>query len=115
MSGRGWHYVVKLRVTPDLASRIWTHAPEGRGRRIETGDETLLEVATIEFQRQGWSRSRRVLLTRRRDSETPPGHFWDALGYNDAASGTDLDWAPEDIARFYGKRADVEQAIHELK
>ncbi len=112
---RGWHYVVKLRVTPDLASRIWAHATEGRWRRIETDDETVLEVAELRFQRRCWSRPRRVILTRRRDPENPQGHLWDALGYNYAAYVTDLDWAPEDIARFYDKRADVEKAIHELK
>jgi hypothetical protein len=112
---RGWHYVVKLRVTPDLASRIWTHAHEGRWHRIETEEETVLEVAELQFRRGCWSRSRRVILTRRRDPENPQGHLWDALGYNYAAYVTDLDWAPEDIARFYDKRADVEKAIHELK
>ena len=31
---RGWHYVVKLRVTADLASRIWTDAVHGRWRVV---------------------------------------------------------------------------------
>lgn len=112
---RGWHSVVKLRVTPDLASQIWTHAEHGRWRRIETAADTLLEVTNVEFQRQRWSRPRRVVVTRRRDPATPQGHLWDAVGYNDAAYVTDLDWAPEDIAAFSDKRADVEKAIHELK
>lgn len=112
---RGWHYVVKLRVTPDLASRIWTRATEGRWRRIETEDDTLVEVAELRFQRRCWSRPRRVILTRRQDPANPQGHLWDALGYNDAAYVTDLDWTPEAVAAFYDKRADVEKAIHELK
>lgn len=57
---RGWHYVVKLRVTPDLASRIWTHASEGRWRRIETEDDTVLEGAAFHFRRQRGHRPRRV-------------------------------------------------------
>jgi hypothetical protein len=112
---RGWHSVVKRRVTADLAGRIGAHAEAGRWRRIETADDTLLEVAALTFQRQCWSRPRRVLLTRRRDPATPQGPRWEALGSNDAAYVTDLDWAPEDIARFYDKRGDVEKAIHELK
>lgn len=112
---RGWPDVVTLRVTPDLASRIWTHATEGRWRRIETADATVLEVAVLRFQRQCWSRPRRVIVTRRRDPANPQGHLWDALGYHDAAYVTDLAWAPEEIARFYDKRADVETVIHELK
>lgn len=75
----------------------------------------MLEVAVLRFQRRRWSRPRRAILTRRRDPENPQGHLWDALGYNYAAYGTDLDWSPEEIARFYDERADVEKAIHELK
>jgi len=113
--GRGWHYVVKLRVTADLASQIWGHAATGRWRRLASDDATVVEVAELRFVRQCWSRPRRVVLTRRRDPENPQGHLWDAAGYNSAASVTDLDWRPEDIAAFYDKRADVEKAIHELK
>lgn len=112
---RGWSYVVKLRVTPDLASQIWTHGTEGRWQRVETDGGEALEVAECRFQRQCWSRPRRVVLTRRRDPANPQGHLWDALGYNYAAYVTDRPWAPEEVAAFYDKRADVEKAIHELK
>ncbi len=111
---RGWSYVVKLRVTPDLASRIWTHASEGRWRRIETAEDTVLEVAVLRFPRPCWNRPRRVSLTRRRDPANPQGHLWDALGSNYAAYVTDLAWAPEEIAAFSDKRADIEKTIHEL-
>jgi hypothetical protein len=112
---RGWHYVVKLRVTADLASQIWGHAATGRWQRLATADATVVEVAELRFARQCWSRPRRVVLTRRRGPENPQGHLWDAAGYNYAAYVTDLDWGPEDIAAFYDKRADVEKSIHELK
>jgi hypothetical protein len=112
---RGWHYVVKLRVTADLASAIWRHATQGHWRRLESEDPTVIEVSELRFQRQCWARPRRVVLTRRRDPENPQGRLWDAAGYNYAAYVTDLAGAPEDIAACYDKRADMEKAIHELK
>lgn len=112
---RGWHYVIKLRVTADLASRIWTHAAQGRWRVVDAEVAVPIEVAEIRFRRGCWRRTRRVVLTRRRDAENPQGHLWDAAGYNYAAYVTDMDWAPEDVVAFYDKRADMEKAIHELK
>jgi hypothetical protein len=112
---RGWHHVIKLRVTADLASRIWTHAAQGRWRVVDAEATTPIEVAELRFRRGCWSRVRRVVLTRRRDAENPQGHLWDAAGYNYAAYVTDVDWAPEDVVAFYDKRADMEKAIHELK
>lgn len=52
---------------------------------------------------------------RARDAENPQGHLWDAAGYNYAAYVTDVDWLPEDVVAFYGKRANMEKAIHEVK
>jgi len=112
---RGWHDVTKLRVTADLASRIWSHAAHGRWRVVDPEAATPLEVAELRFRRGCWRRTRRVVLTRRRDAENPQGHLWDAAGYNDAAYVTDVDWAPEDVVAFDDKRADMEKAIHELK
>ena len=112
---RRWHYVIKLRVTADLASRIWTHAAHGRWRVVDAEAVIPIEVAELRFRRGCWSRVRRVGLTRRRDAENPQGHLWDAAGYNYAAYVTDVDWAPEDVVAFYDKRADMEKAIHELK
>ena len=87
---RRWHYVIKLRVTADLASRIWTHAAHGRWRVVDAEAVTPIEVAELRFRRGCWSRVRRVVLTRRRDAENPQGHLWDAAGYNDAAYVTDV-------------------------
>ena len=111
---RGWHYVVKLRVMADIASRIWTHATEGRWERIPDDGDTAVEVSEVRVHRKCWGRARRVVLLRRRDPANPQGHLWDAAGYNYAAYVTDLDWAPADIVAFYDKRADMEK-IHELK
>ena len=112
---RSWHYVIKVRVTPDLARVIWKHAEQGRWRRIESEDDTVMEVSEMVFQRQCWSRPRRVVLTRKKEPPNPQGLLWDALGYNYAAYVTDLEWAAEDIVAFYDKRGDVEKAIGELK
>ncbi len=112
---RGWHYVVKLRVMADVATRIWAHATTGHWQRINDDADTPVEVSELRLPRQCWARARRVVLVRRRDPENPQGHLWDAAGYNYAAYVTDLDWAPADIVAFYDKRADMEKAIHELK
>lgn len=112
---RGWHYVVKLRVMADVATRIWAHATEGRWRRINDDREAPVEVSEMRLHRQCWGQARRVVLLRRRDPDNPQGHLWDAAGYNYAAYVTDLDWAAADIVNFYDKRADMEKAIHELK
>jgi hypothetical protein len=112
---RGWHYVIKLRVTADLASRIWAHAAHGRWRVVDVEAATPIEVAELRFRRKCWTQERRVVLMRRRDAENPQGHLWDAAGYNYAAYVTDVDWTPEDAVAFYDKRADMEKAIHELK
>ncbi len=112
---RGWHYLVKLRVTADLASRIWAHAAEGRWRRLDPDAPEAGEVSEFRFARQGWSRARRVVVTRRRDAANPQGQLWDAAGYNYAAYVTDLPGAPADLVACYDKRADMEKAIHELK
>jgi len=112
---RTWHYEVKVRVTPDLATLSWKLCEKGRWGRIETEDDTVIEGAEIEFQRLCWSQPRRVVVTRKLEPQNPQGHLWDALGYNYAAYGTALDWAAEDIVAFYDKRGDVEKAIGELK
>jgi hypothetical protein len=113
---RGWHYVIKLRVTADLALQIWHHALRGRWRTIESEDDTVVvEVAEILFQRQCWSRSRRVVISRRKDAQNPQGHLWDTLGYNYSAYVSDLEWAAEDICTLYDQRGEVEKTIYELK
>jgi hypothetical protein len=112
---RRWHYVVKVRVTPDLATLIWKLAQKGRWRRIETADDTVMEVAEMQFQRLCWSQPRQVVVTRELEPPNPQGHLWDTLGYTYAAYVTDREWAAEDIVAFYDKRGDVEKAIGELK
>src|SRR5262245_52679346 len=47
--------------------------------------------------------------------DNPQGRLFDAAGYFYSLFVTNLDWAPEDVARFYDKRADVERTICEAK
>jgi hypothetical protein len=112
---RGWSYGIKRRVTADLASRLWTPAAPGRWRVVDPDAALPLEVAELRCRRGCGGRVRRGVLTRRRDAEHPQGDLWDAAGYNYAAYVTDVGWAPEDVVAFYGKRADLKKAIHELK
>jgi hypothetical protein len=112
---RGWHYLVKLRVTADLASRLWTHAAAGRWRRLDPDAPEAGEVSEFRIARQCWSRRRRVIVTRRCEAEHPQGHLRDAAGYHYAAYVTDLPGPATDLVACYDKRADMEKAIHELK
>ena len=82
---------------------------------VDAEAATPIEVAELRFRRGCGSRPRRVVLTRRRDAETPQGHLGDAAGYHDAAYVTAGDWAPEDVGAFSDKRADLEKAIPELQ
>jgi hypothetical protein len=47
--------------------------------------------------------------------DNPQGRLFDEAGWFYSLYITNLDWAPEEVARFYDKRADVERTICEAK
>ena len=105
-------YVVKMRATYDVA-----HCAACRGgwRNVEVGDGQI-QVLSFSWQRPtSWSQPRRVVAVRKRDMDSTQGRLFDNAGWFYSLFVTNLDWSPEDVARFYDKRADVERTICELK
>ena len=56
-----------------------------------------------------------MVVRRVRNAAAARGHLLDEMVWSSSLFVTDRDWAPEDVARFYDKRADVEQTICEAK
>jgi len=107
-------YVVKMRATPEVA--LWAATqPRHEWKWIQKGDDGEVQVSSFLWERQAWSKARRVVVLRKREMETLQGHLFDMQGWGYSLFVTDRDWDPEDVARFYDKRADVERTICEAK
>ena len=113
---RGVGYVIKMRATSTVTVHLCGLGPQA-WRRVEfDGDgDGEIQVADLECQRAGWARPRRMIVLRKREMDQAQGHLFDPLGWSYSFFVTDRDWAPEDVARFYDKRADVERTICEAK
>jgi hypothetical protein len=76
------------------------------------------EVAEVFFQAKAWSRGRRLVLIRQRNREKDfirGRELFDDKAWKYQGIFTDLPWAPEEVWRFYRKRATLETKIRELK
>ena len=111
---RGVGYVVKMRATPDLAhgaleiaARTW--------KDVEIEGDGQVQATWLFWRRSCWKYPRRVVAVRKRETESLQGHLFDEDGWSYSFYVTDRDWEPEDVARFYDKRADVERTICEAK
>jgi hypothetical protein len=111
---RGVGYVIKMRATSSVSMILFGLGPTA-WRRIPFEGDGEIEVGEFSFQRERWSRPRRMVVLRKRDMDHPQGHLFDRFGWSYSFFITDRDWKPEDIARFYDKRADVERTICEAK
>lgn len=110
---RGVGYVMKMRATPQVASHACSLPPQAW--RWVPG-ENEMQVASFRWQRpKAWDQPRRVVVRRVRHAGDVQGHLWDECGWSYSLFVTDRDWEPEDVARFYDKRADVERTICEAK
>jgi hypothetical protein len=106
-------YVIKMRATWEIANYV---ARRGGWRSIEVEDDGQVQVTSFSWQRcTAWEQPRRVVALRQRDRDSRQGRLFDETGWAYSLYVTNLDWAPEDVARFYDKRADVERTICELK
>jgi hypothetical protein len=106
-------YVVKMRVTWEVASFV---AWRGGWRNVEVEDEGRVQVTSFTWRRPtSWKEPRRIVAVRKREMDSVQGRLFDETGWAYSLYVTNLDWAPEDVARFYDKRADVERTICELK
>ena len=111
---RGVGYVIKMRATSSVSMILFGLGPKA-WRRVAFDGEGEIEVGDFRLQRDSWGIERRVVILRKRDTDNPQGHLFDRLGWSYSFFVTDRDWKPEDIARFYDKRADVERTICEAK
>ncbi len=111
---RGVGYVIKTRGTYSVTSMLFGVGDKA-WRRVAFDGEGEIEVSEFSIQRRKWSRPPRVVVLRKRDMDNPQGHLFDRVGRSYSFFVTDRDWKPEDVARFYDKRADVERTICEEK
>jgi hypothetical protein len=107
-------YVVKMRATAELAAVASTRGASA-WRTVEFEGDGELQVTSFVWWRPSWSRPRVVVALRKRELERVQGHLFDELGWSYSLFVTDRDWAPEEVARFYDKRADVERTVCELR
>jgi hypothetical protein len=107
-------YVVKMRASHEVA-RYVASLPRDFWRRIPWDEEGEIQVTSSVWRRAGWDRPRRIVAVRKREMDNPQGRLFDEAGWFYSLYVTNLDWAPEEIARFYDKRADVERTICEAK
>jgi len=111
---RGVGYVIKMRGTWSVTSLLCGLGPQA-WRRVEFDGDGEIQVTGLTCQRKGWARPRRMVVLRKREMDNPQGHLFDRFGWSYSFFVTDRDWRPEEVARFYDKRADVERTICEAK
>ncbi|MGH6691962.1 MAG: IS1380 family transposase [Gammaproteobacteria bacterium] len=107
-------YVIKMRGTAELAA-VASARGASAWRAVELEGEGEIQVTSFVWQRPSWSRPRVVVALRKRELERVQGHLFDEFGWSYSLFVTDRDWAAEEVARFYDKRADVERTVCELR
>lgn len=105
-------YVVKMRATADVARFA---ACRKGWRHLDVEADGEIQVLSFMWQRPVWKEPRRIVAVRKRGLDHEQGRLFDDAGWFYSLYVTNLDWSPEDVARFYDKRADVERTICELK
>lgn len=110
----GVGYVTKMTNRGDILSEVICLS-SSKYRKVETGVGEV-EVGSLMFKRDAWSKERRVVVIRWKDAvDRAQTALIDGWGYTYAIFVTNLDWDEEDVYRFYDKRADVENHIREGK
>jgi hypothetical protein len=107
-------YVIKMRPTFSVTSNLFGLGAKA-WRRVEFDGDGEIQVADLTCQRKDWAQPRRMVVMRKREMDRLQGHLFDRFGWSYSFFVTDRDWAPEDVARFYDKRADVERTVCEAK
>jgi len=111
---RGVGYGIKMRATWTLTSLLAERSPRS-WRRVDSEGEGQIQVASFDHRRPTWSQPRRIVALHKQDRDQIQGHLFDACGCSYSSFVTDRDWKPEEVARFYDKRADVERTVCEVK
>ncbi|MDD5210617.1 MAG: IS1380 family transposase [Elusimicrobiales bacterium] len=111
LEGRGLRYAISARFMRGVKKEVQAIS----GWRELDADVSVAETV---FQAKSWSRPRRLVVIRQRDR---PNDFvrgkelFDDKAYLYQGIFTDLPDAPEEVWRFYRKRAVLETRIRELK
>ena len=114
LEGHGIGYVIKMTMRGGLRWKLF-EMPPSCYRTIHT-EAGPIEVCHFLYQRESWSKPRRVVVVRWQDeTDRAQTNLFDPWGYTYSVFVTDMDWDEEDIYRFYDKRADVENHIREGK
>jgi hypothetical protein len=110
----GLGYLITMRGTYGVRSTLFGVGPKA-WRRVPFEDEGELEVGEFSIERGCWSKPHRRGVLRKRDWDKLQAHLFDRFGWSKSFFVSDRDSKPEDVARFYDKRADVERTISEAK
>lgn len=115
----GAHFLVKARLTADLIGAV-AHHTQWTTVDSDADGRPVRQVAEIEFERHEWrERGLRVRVVAVRSLERDVGKqvfLWPDLEYTTHVVLTnDFGRAPDDVARDYDGRAEVEGIIAELK
>jgi hypothetical protein len=111
---RGVGYVIKMTMRGDIWSKI-SAIPKSKYRTIDT-EVGQVQVVSLQFKRDSWSKDRRVVVIRwQEETNRAQTSLFDAFDYTYSVFVTAFTWDEEDIYRFYDKRADVENHIREAK
>lgn len=105
-------YTLKVRFTSRLAGRL---ALGVLWERLHSHDTTQIEVGSVPFKANGWSKRRRIVLIRTRLVDELQPALFDEYTWKYQAIVTDQDWRPEDIWHFYNQRATCEILIKDMK
>lgn len=105
-------YTLKVRITSGLAARL---ALGVLWQRLPSHETTEIEVGSVPFQAEGWSKRRRVVLIRTRLADESQPALFAEYSWDYQAIVTDRDWAPEDVWHFYNQRCTSELLIKEMK
>jgi hypothetical protein len=104
----GTNYIVVARLLPTLKRRI-----AGVRQWIEVDDQVA--VCEFEYQAEGWTKARRVVVTRYRKEDRPNGPMLlDVPEYTYAVYITNLSLPPLQVRNLYLGRSDSENRIKEL-
>lgn len=111
LEGAKMNYAVSARFSPGVKSLV---------RTIDTWRNLDADVAVSEimFQAKSWSRGRRLVVIRQRDRANDfvrGKELFDDKAYLYQGIFTDMSAPPEEVWRFYRKRAVLETRIRELK
>lgn len=84
-------------------------------RLLPSDPSVRIEVGSVGFRADKWTKHRRIVLIRTRPADEPQLRLFPEYDWEYEAIVTSLDWGEEDVWHFYNQRCTCENAIKELK